>query len=86
MLRLRFFVSTEKSVLTPTKCIEHLGFVLNSHSMMVSLTQDKIDKLKHRITLVCDSNSIDIRSVAEIVGILVACFPAVTHGQLFIDN
>ena len=38
--------------------------------MMVSLTQDKIDKLKHWITLVCDSNSIDIRSVAEIVGIL----------------
>ena len=34
----------------------------------------------------CDSNSIDIRSVAELVGILVACFPAVTHGQLFIDN
>ena len=83
LLRLGFYVSTEKSILTPTKCIEHLGFVLNSHSMTVALTQDKINKLKHWITLVCDSNSIDIRSVAKLVGILVSCFPAVTHGQLF---
>ena len=40
---LSFNVSKEKSVIQPTQVLEHLGFVLNSINMAVSLTREKID-------------------------------------------
>ena len=42
---LGFNVSKEKSITQPTQVIEHLGFVLNSIDMTVSLTKEKIETI-----------------------------------------
>ena len=42
---LGFNVSQEKSITQPTQVIEHLGFVLNSIGMTVSLTKEKVDTI-----------------------------------------
>ena len=47
---LGFSPNDEKSVTVPTQIIEHLGFVLNSIDMTVTLTDDKMLKL-HKIAM-----------------------------------
>ena len=81
--KLGFYINYEKSVLVPSHSVKHLGFILNSHNMTVTLNQEKVEKVKFWISEVCSKNVIDIRTVAKLVGILVACFPGVTYGQLF---
>ena len=81
--KLGFYINYEKSALVPSHSVEHLGFLLNSHNMTVTLNQEKVEKVKFWISEVCSKNVIDIRTVAKLVGILVACFPGVTYGQLF---
>ena len=39
--KLAFVIHPEKSILTPTKALEFLGFQLNSEEMTVSLTPEK---------------------------------------------
>ena len=41
---LRFIVHPEKSVFVPTKCIEYLGFIINSENMTISLSDRKKGK------------------------------------------
>lgn len=41
-------INIEKSVCTPTKCIQFLGFVINSELMSVSLTQDRADSIRDK--------------------------------------
>ena len=39
--RLGFTINIDKSVISPTTTIEHLGFIINSRTMTVSMTNDK---------------------------------------------
>ena len=43
---LGFTVNVEKSLLTPSRQIVHLGFVLDTTAYTVSLPAEKVDKIK----------------------------------------
>jgi len=83
LTNLGFVINKEKSMVTPKRLVKVLGFHLDSINMKITLTEDKISA----ITLLCkqlkESNVITIRFLAKVIGNLVACFPAVTYGQLY---
>ena len=80
---LGFTVSGEKSVTLPTQVIVHLGFVLNSISMTVSLTKDKIDNVTRLGQDIISRRSCSIRVVAQLIGTLVSCSSGVEYGPLY---
>ena len=43
---LRFIIDPEKFLFVPTRCIEYLGFVLNSQSMNIFSSDVKKEKIK----------------------------------------
>ena len=73
----------DKSVTIPTQIIQHLGFVLNSIDMTVSLTEGKISTLTQIAQLVLSKSEMPIRLVAKLIGHMVSCFPGVEFGELF---
>ncbi|XP_072030140.1 uncharacterized protein [Amphiura filiformis] len=80
---LGFIIHPEKSVFTPTQEIVYLGFKINSNEMTVSLpTARKLD-----IKMVCnnllDNDRHTIKTVARVIGKLVAALPAVQYGALY---
>ena len=80
---LGFVIHPEKSVLTPSKTLVFLGFVLDSSNMRVSLTQDKALKLQTACRDIVKRERIVIREVAKLLGLMVSSLPGVQHGQLF---
>ena len=77
-----FCVNYDKSVLRPTREIEHLGFILNSVNMTVSLTSTEKANLICKCRQVIQDPAPSIRAVAELIGILVSSFTAVEFGRL----
>ena len=80
---LGFNVSREKSITHPTQVIEHLGFVLNSIIMTVTLPKEKIDTVIQLGSDILENQSCSIREAAKLIGTLVSCFPGVEYGPLF---
>jgi len=87
---LGFFINSKKSVMVPTRELEHLGFFLNSVNMTVKLPPSKCHKLVSTcITVLNGESPITIRKVAELIGLMVSSFPGVQMGPLFyrtLDN
>ena len=80
---LGFNVSKEKSVIQPTQVLEHLGLVLNSINMTVSLTREKIDSITRLAQDILRRPTCSIREAAQLIGTLVSCSPGVEYGPLF---
>lgn len=80
---LGFYPNEDKSVIKPTHKIQHLGFILDSIELSVSISSEKLVKLIDIATLVLDSHRIRIRLVAKLIGHMVSCFPAVEYAELF---
>lgn len=76
-------INIEKSVLTPTKCIQFLGFVINSELMSVSLTQDRADSIREKCQEVLNLHKIAIRQFAQLIGKLVSSEPGIRYAPLF---
>ncbi|XP_021342020.1 uncharacterized protein LOC110442652 [Mizuhopecten yessoensis] len=76
-------IHPEKSVLRPTRCITFLGFVLNSETMTICLTKGKADNVVHVCQELLNTKVTSIRHLAQVVGKMVACAPAVPHAPLF---
>lgn len=83
---LGFTVHPLKSVLRPMQIVVFLGFVLNSLLMIVSLTQDKAQKIKLMCQLLLTKNVCTIREFAEVIGSLVAASPGVEYASVFIKR
>ena len=83
LIRLGFVVNFEKSVLVPLNSIQYLGFILDSKLMTVTLPSEKAKKLIVACANLLHGNNNTIRKVAQVIGSLVAAFPAVPHGPLF---
>ena len=81
LMSLGFDISP-KSVTRPTQVIEHLGFMLNSCDMTVSLSDKKKEHVRQLINNVL-ANPISMRNLAQVIGTLIVCLPAVQYGQLF---
>ena len=77
------FEISNKSMLTPNTQLEHLGFVLNSKTMTVSLSERKREQIKEIILSSLNSKSLTVRDIAKLVGTLIASFPAVSNGPLY---
>ena len=78
-----FIAHPEKSVLVPTQIIEYLGFVLNSMSMKVYLTDSKKEGIKKLCKEISIKKNCKIEKIAELVGKMVATFPGVEFAPLF---
>ena len=77
------FEISDKSVLEPTQKLLHLGFILNSIEMTVSLGEEKKVRIKELLYEFLSSRRITIRLLAKIIGTLIATFPAIQYGQLY---
>ena len=87
--RLGFMINIKKSVTTPSKNIEFLGFLIDSETMTIRLTVNKkqaiCDLCKHILTL----QVVKIRTVAKLIGKLTSSFIGVMYGPLhyrYLDN
>lgn len=81
--KLGFIVNYEKSNLDPCQSITFLGFILNSVKMTVSLTSAKRLKLKELSSKILQNRKIRILQLAEYIGFLISCIPAVPYGLLY---
>ena len=80
---LGFLPHEEKSVVEPTQELTLLGFVLNSLTMTISLTPLRAQKLENACSMLLKMDKPSIRTVAQVIGLMVASFPAIPHAQLF---
>jgi hypothetical protein len=81
--KLGFVIHPLKSIFVPVQNIVFLGFLINSRTMTICLTDEKKDKLVSLIKNVLTSDTIQIRSVAKVIGHMVSSFPAVEFGPLY---
>lgn len=87
LTNLGFSINIKKSILTPTQNIRHLGFMIDSTSMCLSIPPDKIELLEDRCRRTINSgHCISIREVASVIGVLIANCVASKWGQLFYRN
>lgn len=80
---LGFTIHSEKSQFSPTQEITYLGFVLNSNSMTITLTEERKQKLLHACLGLLNNKKNKIRIVASCIGLIVASFLAVPLGPLY---
>ena len=80
---LGFYINKKKSITTPTKTIEHLGFLIDSNYMTVGISKEKFEKVQSLCRKTVNNKVHIIRDIAQLVGTLVACFPGVKYSQLF---
>jgi hypothetical protein len=84
---LGFVVHPDKSVFIPSQSLTFLGFTINSKTMTITLTKEKIEKLKDLIKeALASPQKIKIRTVAKIIGHMVASLSAVLYGALYYRN
>lgn len=76
-------VNTKKSVLIPTQKLKFVGFILCSVSMTVRLTQEKITNIKTLCFEILKKKFITIRTLAKLIGMLVASEPGVLYAQFY---
>lgn len=82
LARLGFIVNYEKSKLVPEKKCKYLGFILDSVSMNVELPHEKKIAVRNQIESLKKKRRMKIRDFAKVVGLLVACYPAVEYSLL----
>ena len=80
---LGFVVHPEKSVLTPSRQITYLGFIINSENMTVVATDEKKQKIMKTATKLLTEGSSTVRELAQFIGQVVACFAGVKFGPLW---
>lgn len=80
---LGFFVHSKKSVTEPKQKLKYLGFYLNSKDMTVTLTEERATKLKTACLGLKAKKKFTIRELAQLIGQMVAAFPAVEWGPLY---
>lgn len=83
---LGFIINPEKSVLTPSKTIEFLAFILNSNEMSVKLTEAKAVKMIGICQNILKQKKLTIREVAQLIGKMVSTFPGNPYGPLYYRN
>lgn len=64
------------------KTFGHLGFIIDSVTMTVSLPADKTEKIIKVLEKLLREDSVSIRELARAIGLVVSTFPAVTYGRL----
>ena len=86
LTELGFKIHIGKSILTPTKKLNFLGFLLDSEEFRVFLTQDKEDKLIRAAQGVLMQARPRIREVAGLIGLMIAFSPAFRYAEGYVKN
>ena len=84
--KLGFVIHPKKSSFIPSKQLKMLGFILNSETMTVSPTDEKIISVTHLCSQVIQQRRLPIRQVAQVVGKMISCFPGTLYGPLYYCN
>ena len=79
---LGFLTHPDKSVTTPSQILVFLGFILNSLTMTVSPTPQKVEKTISVCSCLLDNTNPTITQVAEVIGVIVSNFPGTKYGPL----
>ena len=77
-------INEEKSCITPSQCMEFLGFILNTIEFSILVTPQKRHNLCQLIVPIVDfkNRKVKIRTIAKIVGKMVAMFPASDEAKM----
>lgn len=84
--KLGFTIHPTKSSFIPSTLIVFLGFLINSVTMTITLTDKKKKDLNDLISTMLTENQIVIRTVSKVIGKIVASLPASLLGPLFYRN
>lgn len=80
--KLGFIINKEKSSLIPSTKCKFLGFIFNSHNMIMELPSDKKDKIKSYVQHCLDIRKCKLRDFARVVGLLVSACPAIQYSWM----
>ena len=80
--KMGFVIHPTQSILKSSKQIQYLGVIINSETMTVSLTPEKINSVKADCKKLLKRQVMTVREVAQVIGKMVASFPAVRYGPL----
>ena len=69
-------------MLSPTKQLIYLGFVLDSEAMTITLTDKRKGKILSAAKVMASTPTQRISAVAALVGMIITALPGVKHGQL----
>ena len=73
----------QKSALEPSREIQFLGFIINSRSLKISLSSDKIEKFLEITNYIIQNPQIAIRTLSKLIGMIIAMRPAIHQAPLF---
>ena len=79
-------INFDKSALTPSQEIEHLGLIINSKCMTVKVIEKKCDHIVKLCKKMLNKDYIVIRDVANLTGTMVSYIPGAEVGQLHYRN
>ena len=79
---LGFTINEEKSSITPSTQITHLGFVIDSSTYTISLPNQKIERIESECSRILAAKEITIRRFSKLIGLFVSSFLAVQYAQL----
>lgn len=80
---LGFVINTKKSVMIPNNYCKFLGFVFNTTDMIITLPDEKKQRIKKRAIELMHRKKCTIRYFAEFIGLLTSACPAVNYGWMY---
>ena len=81
--KLGFVINYKKSQIVPTQRVTILGFLIDSMKMVITLNQEKKQKLKTLVLKLLRINKPTIRYLTKTIGAIISCMPAAIRGPLF---
>ena len=79
---LGFIINMKKSVFTPVRSIEFLGFTVDSTAMTITLPQQKLSTLRKTASQLLRQEKVSARQLAQLLGMMVAAHPAILPAPL----
>ena len=83
---LGFLINYDKSIVEPTQLIDFLGFLVNSVATIITLPQEKVQKVIKEAKLLLQCQTTTARQLARMVGVLSSCILAVIPAPLHYCN
>ena len=77
-----FLINYKKSLLTPGQSVPVLGFLIDSRSESICLTEDKQACLIDIFSKALKKEKVKIREFARWIGLCISIFPAFPHGRM----
>ena len=81
--KLGFVINLKKSQIVPTLKIRIFGFVIDSVKMIITLTEEKEQKLKTLVLNLLRIKKATIMYLAKVIGTIISCMPAAILGPVF---